>query len=115
MNLSPHEVADILSDKFNGSVLEMVRSAGDSALRLVDVVTNSFPCFRDCADYEGYRVSFLKRAQIFVADLWSAFGVRKFHDIDQLTMFADYRVPQSLQYLGVLQYSEVELIILHMR
>ena len=28
-----------------------------------------------------------------------------FHDIDQLTMFADYRVPVVLRELGVLQYS----------
>lgn len=28
-----------------------------------------------------------------------------FHDIDQLTMFADYRVPVVLRDLGVLKYS----------
>ena len=39
-------------------------------------------------------VSFLKRAQIFVADVWSRFGgtgYGEFNDIDTLTMFADYR------------------------
>jgi len=54
-------------------------------------------------------VSFLKRAQIFAADLWRRFdgqGYGEFHDIDTLTMFADYRVPQSLLYLGVLCYSD---------
>jgi hypothetical protein len=35
-----------------------------------------------------------------VADLWALFegkGRGQFDDIDTLTMFADYRVPQSLQ------------------
>ncbi len=38
-----------------------------------------------------------KRAQILVADLWAAFRGRSygaFVDIDSITMFADYRVPQ---------------------
>jgi hypothetical protein len=57
-------------------------------------------------------VHFYKRAQIFVADLWGAFGRPTepthpyyFHDIDQVTMFADYRVPQILEHIGVLEYS----------
>lgn len=52
---------------------------------------------------------FYKRAQIFVADVYGAFGGQGyglFHDIDQLTMFADYRVPVVLRLLGVLQYSQ---------
>lgn len=68
----------------------------------------NFPCFRDVADLEGRRVAFLKRVQILVADIWGCFagtGVGAFSDIDQLTMFADYRVPQVLVALGVMQYS----------
>lgn len=33
-------------------------------------------------------------------------GLGEFHDIDQLTMFADYRVPAVLREFGVLQYSQ---------
>lgn len=50
----------------------------------------------------------LKRAQICVADLWAAFegeGFGEFDDIDKITMFADYRVPQILNTLGCLWYS----------
>ena len=39
-------------------------------------------------------VAFLKRAQIFAADVWDRFeghGYGEFSDIDKLTMFADYR------------------------
>ena len=39
-------------------------------------------------------VKFYKRAQILIADLWACFegkGYGQFHDIDTLTMFADYR------------------------
>jgi hypothetical protein len=53
-------------------------------------------------------VRFLKRAQIVVADLWACFdgtGYGKFHDIDKITMFADYRIPQLLNALGCISYS----------
>ncbi len=52
----------------------------------------------------------LKRAQILVADLWACFqseGHGAFRDIDKITMFADYRVPQMLYSLGCLYYSPV--------
>lgn len=54
-------------------------------------------------------VTFLKRAQILVADLWGCFEGQnqgRFDDIDQLSMFADYRIPQVLHYFDVLQYSD---------
>jgi hypothetical protein len=38
-----------------------------------------------------------KRVQILVADLWACFEGKsygQFDDIDKVTMFADYRVPQ---------------------
>jgi hypothetical protein len=53
-------------------------------------------------------VSIYKRAQILVADVWSCFqdqGLGKFPDISEITMFADYRVPQMLIYYDCLEYS----------
>ena len=49
-----------------------------------------------------------KRAQIFVADVWGAFGgagLGAFSDVGRLTTFADYRVPVVLRQLGILVYS----------
>ena len=51
----------------------------------------------------------MKRGQILIADLYGCMkgqGPAAFNDIDFLTMFADYRVPQVLNYLGALQYSK---------
>lgn len=73
-------------------------------------LTSSCPAcrFRDNAVYRGRQVFLYKRAQIFVADVYGAFGGRglgSFRDIDQLTMFADYRVPVVLRKYHVLEYS----------
>lgn len=44
-----------------------------------------------------------------MADTWSVLegkGDGCFHDISSITMFADYRLPQILVYLGALKYSD---------
>nr|XP_022298759.1 UPF0553 protein C9orf64-like [Crassostrea virginica] len=64
--------------------------------------------FNYCS-YDIFRVSFYKRAQILVADIWACFEGKdygEFHDIDTITMFADYRIPQALYHFGALSYSD---------
>ena len=46
----------------------------------------------------------MKRAQILISDLVGA-GCWEFDDMDQITMFPDYQVPQVLNSKGVLVYS----------
>ena len=94
-----------------GSFLPLLLSCEGSGQRLVSAVLDLFPSFRDearSAHDPTRQVCFYKRAQILVADLWNHFGGEgpgQFHDIGDLTMFPDYRVPQVLQSLGALRYS----------
>lgn len=74
----------------------------------MNLLASHFPSFRDEARFEGRRVRFLKRAQILAADLWAAFdgsSYGNFKDIDKITMFADYRIPQILHTLGCMSFS----------
>ncbi|KAM3424564.1 Queuosine 5'-phosphate N-glycosylase/hydrolase [Cercospora zeina] len=90
------------------TVIRLIEAGERSAGKLVNLLAKHFRCFQDESRFDGRKVRLLKRAQIFVADLWAAFngtGYGGFDDIDHLTMFADYRVPQSLHSLGVLTYS----------
>ena len=69
----------------------MIQQADHSAAALVNLLASHFPSFRDQTRFDGRKVRFLKRAQIFVADLWAAFegeGYGRFDDIDKITMFA---------------------------
>ncbi|EFA79518.1 UPF0553 family protein [Heterostelium album PN500] len=103
------EVGHALIEHFNGSIRELILSAKNSASKLVDIVTRYFWGFRDSTVYKGRQVFLYKRAQIFVGDLWGAYegkGLGHFNDIERLTMFADYRVPQILREMGILEYSE---------
>jgi len=103
------EAGNILYEKYNCSFTNCVEAANHSAAALVNLLAQDFPCFNDVVSFENRkRVRFLKRAQICVADLWAAFdgeAFGQFDDIDKITMFADYRVPQILNTLGCLSYS----------
>lgn len=102
------EAGDILYHQFDCSPTNLVRQANGSAAALVNLLVEHFPNFRDVAEFQDRPVRLLKRAQIFVADLWACFqgtSYGAFSDIDTLTMFADYRIPQMLQSLNCLWYS----------
>jgi len=80
---------------------------------LVLQITKTFPTFRDQINFQGHEVIFWKRAQILVAETWAAFypsSLKEAHPIipgggiNELTMFADYRVPQILHHLQILHY-----------
>ncbi|KAG0143611.1 hypothetical protein CROQUDRAFT_661055 [Cronartium quercuum f. sp. fusiforme G11] len=102
------EVGSVIVEKYNGKVRHLVERANCSAIELVKLLVQEIPGFRDEALYASRRVGFYKRAQILVAEVWAAFegeGIGHFDDIERLTMFADYRVPQILQTLGMVTYS----------
>lgn len=94
--------------KYDGQAGNLISAANGSALLLAYRVADEFESFRDCATYNKKPVWFLKRAQIFAADVWGYFGGQnfgRFRDINKLTSFADYRVPQVLEHYGVLEYN----------
>jgi len=102
------EAAEVLCKNFDSSVTVLIEEANHSAAGLVNLLADYFPSFRDECRFEGRKVRFLKRAQIFVADLWAAFegeGYGQFDDIAKITMFADYRIPQMLYSLGCMLFS----------
>lgn len=104
-----NEVGKALLEHFGGSAWTLIQQAQGSAVTLVQMLLDHFAGFRDyysatsAAGDES--LFFLKRAQICVGD-WNAALHLNLKDMDQLTTFADYRVPQLLRHCGVLCYSK---------
>ncbi|EJD34842.1 hypothetical protein AURDEDRAFT_117546 [Auricularia subglabra TFB-10046 SS5] len=113
------ENGNILCTFFGGSFqgfMDEFQRAYDgrgTALQMVQMVVDTFPSFRDEVWADGRQICFWKRAQILVAEIWAAFHplpeAKEAHPffpqgIHQLTMFADYRVPQILHHLNILTY-----------
>ena len=85
------QAGTILQASFNSRVLDLVSGAEGSAGKLVNLLAKHFPCFDDRARFDGREVRIMKRAQIFVADLWAKFegvGYGGFGDVEGVTMFA---------------------------
>ena len=99
-----------LGQTVDGSFVSFVSDCEGSAALLVQRLL-AMPLYRDIHDYDGRRVPLLKRAQITVADLHAALPdtLGHFHDIDELTIFADNLVPHVLRLDGVLKV-EPELV-----
>lgn len=102
------EIGEGVTALYGGDPSQLVLRAGGSAQRLVQELVRTFPSFRDEATYGGETIRFYKRAQILASDLHASFGGRsfgRFTDLDSLTAFADYKIPQFLRACGVLCYS----------
>jgi hypothetical protein len=104
-----NELGLFLLENYGGEAYRLVEAAENSALKLIRLLGEKLSSFRDVAGYRDLRVPFYKRAQIFAADLYGAFEARRwgwFMDINELTAFADYKLPQVLRVLGILRYTE---------
>ncbi|XP_045187701.1 queuosine salvage protein-like [Mercenaria mercenaria] len=103
------EAGQVLMEKYDGSVVELVQQCNKSAQTMMKQVVKDFTSYRDETEFAGKHVAIYKRVQILIADIWACFegqGYGEFNDIDTITMFADYRIPQALLYFGALQYSD---------
>ena len=108
------ELGAVLSEKFDGLACNVVFAAKNDAVMLVRMIIENFPGFRDAYMHpkSGEYVHFYKRAQILVGDIWAAYSRPKeghlyyLKNMEELTTFADYRVPQLLRNLGVLKYDD---------
>ena len=98
-----------LRDRYAGSAITLLAHAEGDVDRLIGTLLEEFQTFRDQAEWQGQTVYFLKRAQIFPSDMHFS-GITHpavtFSNLDHLTIFADYKLPQLLEALGVLVYGE---------
>ncbi|OLY84753.1 UPF0553 protein C9orf64-like protein [Smittium mucronatum] len=102
------ELGQVTISRFGGKFINILKSCENSAVELTKILSKNFSSFNDSCEFKERTVNFFKRAQILCGELWACFeglGYGHFDDINELTMFADYRVPQILVYLGILEYS----------
>jgi len=102
------DVGQVLADNFGGSPINLIDQANRHAPDIVRILIEKFESYRDYREYRGFEFPVLKRAQIFVSDTAMLFGNRglgKFTGLDELTCFADYRLPQFMRARGALVYT----------
>jgi len=101
------EIAKKIVAKYHGNIAELVASGQGDALKLVDLLAAEFPSYEDSAEYKGQTVHFLKRANLTVNDIKVIFkgqGIGAIKNLDLLLGRADYKIPQIMRKLGILEY-----------
>ena len=104
-----NQAGKCIMEKFSGSFTNCVMRSEKNVSTLLDIIVDNFESYRDMCQYKNKNVSFLKRAQVLISHIWACMdgkGLGEFTNIETLTMFADYRVPQALVALNVLEYSD---------
>ncbi len=101
-----NETGAVLQAQFGGRMAQVVEQAGGSARAVAYLLAEHFPSFHDVAMHDDALVAFLKRAQICAADIhrtWRRNGMDCLTGMNELTAFADYRLPQYLRHVGILE------------
>ncbi|MCB9855049.1 MAG: hypothetical protein H6818_05120 [Phycisphaerales bacterium] len=104
------ETGMALIERFDGRFTNAIDSVNYRAWPLAVLLMTNFEGFRDVSSYRNTAVYFLKRAQICALDLhcaWSARDFGRLESLDELSAFADYRIPQALRHLGLISLTDV--------
>jgi len=102
------EIGTNMVAKYNAKVRNLINEAQGNAQKLVELVVQNFPSFSDTSSYKNREIYFYKRAQLFIADIYQLFGGKNFgalNNVDKLTACADYKLPQILRKVGILEYT----------
>ncbi len=104
-----NDVGKVIEKKFKNSISHMLKQSDNDAVKLVEVVVSSFPNYNDISLFKDRSISFYKRAQLnskMISDTLQKYDEKPLKNLDNLTAFADYKIPQKLRSLGVLRYSK---------
>lgn len=91
----------------DGDFYDQISNINDDET-LLDYIIDNFDYFEDISEYRGEKVYFYKKAQLFTSDI---LNVKKLVgkikvDLSHLVGCADYKIPQVMRCLGMLEFNE---------
>lgn len=101
------EVSKIIKQKMNGSFYQYIKDISND-LDLINIIVDYFPSFNDVRTYQEEKIYFYKLAQLVVSDILHVRELKEGINVDysHLVGCADYKIPQVLRDLGILEYDE---------
>lgn len=103
------EAGNVLREQFNGKFVNALAVAENDAIKLVELIIENFSSFNDIACLNNKEIRFYKRAQICAFDIsyvLAEYNKPRLKRLNELTAFADYKLPQILRLFGVLEYAD---------
>lgn len=101
------EIATIVNAKMNGNFYEYINGM-NSDQEIFSTILEYFDSFEDTRTYEGKTIYFYKLAQLLTSDILHVIENKEQKEIDYSNLLgcADYKIPQVMQGLGILEYDE---------
>ncbi len=100
-------VSRIVNEKMNGNFYEFIKNINTDT-ELFDIIVNYFQNFKDERIYEDEDIHFYKLAQLLTSDILHIRELKEKIRVDysHLIGCADYKIPQVMRGLGILEYSD---------
>lgn len=101
------EISNIVNTKMNGDFYQYIYNIKND-IELFDVIINNFPSFKDERKYNGEIIYFYKLAQLLTSDILhlreNIENVKV--DYSHIIGCADYKIPQTMRSLQILEYDD---------
>ena len=100
-------VSKIVNEKMKGNFYEYIKDI-TSDIELFDLIIRDFPSFKDERTYNGKTIYFYKLAQLLTSDILHMRELKEGIKVDysHLVGCSDYKIPQVMRGLGILEYNE---------
>lgn len=98
----------ILVKYYNGSFKYCLLQSRRSAVNLFKILISRFEYFVDEVEYNGKTVTFHRKAQVLVMNIWAFYkrnGIDYFNDIHQFITTTSPNLPQLFLYYDIFSYS----------
>ena len=101
------DISKIVNEKMNGNFYKFIKNI-TSDTQLFDIIISNFESFKDERNYNGKTIYFYKLAQLLTSDILhireKIEGIKV--DYSNLIGCADYKIPQTLRALGIIEYND---------
>lgn len=100
-------VSDIVNEKMNGNFYTFIKGVNIDT-ELFEIIVKYFPNFKDERMYNDKKIYFYKLAQLLTSDILHIRELKENIKVDysHLVGCSDYKIPQVMRGLGILEYSD---------
>lgn len=107
------DIAKIVNLKMNGNFYNYIKNMNTDK-EIFETIINNFSCFEDTRTYNGKTIYFYKLAQLLTSNILHVIKIKERKEVDYSNLLgcADYKIPQVMHGLGILEYNnELSLLL----
>lgn len=101
------DISNVVTSKMNSNFYSEIMDI-NTDIELFDFIINNFKSFKDERTYNGRKIYIYKLAQLLTSDILHLRKYKENIDVDYSNLIgcSDYKIPQVLRSLGILEYND---------